>query len=93
MNNDLFISFNNSYISVYQIIYTRNKIYQLISKLNIYNNLNFDFKNIFKLNNKEIIILNDEYSYIINIRKMKISKKFFVNSDFKFNYIYIYNWK
>ena len=78
IKKDLFIAFNEQFISLYKKI-NNIKLYQLslIKSLPL-NFFGYYFRRVLKLDNKTIMVANDNILYLINIKTMKILKQFYL---------------
>ena len=87
-NKNIFIAYDKDYISIYKKI-DGIKNYQLLSKLYLINykailwlfGIHFDIINLLKLDNTNIFAYTNNYSYLINVKKMKIIHRY-KNSNF-----------
>ncbi len=85
-NDDLFITYNSSFISLYKRI-CGTKSFQLMSIIKIIQKDDFyiyKLLKLLKLDNKTLMMLNNKNIYLIDIKKMKINHEiYFFN---RFNY-------
>ena len=89
IKKDLFITFNIQFISLYKKI-NNIKLYQLSLikslPLNIFGTY---FRRVLKLDNKTIMVANDNILYLINIKTMKILQNFYL-TDYPGEIVFIY---
>ena len=87
-NSNLFISYNNRNILVYQKTNDR-KLYQLLSFLN-FNNNNISYKlNLIKVDNTTLMVTQNKEIYFIDIRSMITKKRFkFKNRKGEIEFLY-----
>ena len=97
-DDDLFITYNNSSISLYKRIFGT-KPYQLISKITLSFQPIFSYYKLLKLYNKTLLISNSKNIYLVDIKKIKINQNisaFNKLNDIKFickiqNNVYFYS--